>query len=304
MNPTTRSWTVALAAIAGLLAAIASAAGVFLHGDLATVAVTTFRGETVETLVNGVYRYNSIAFASEGVGWDVITLFLVVPALAACLPGLWHGSLRARLMAMGILAYFLYQYLEYAVSVAYGPLFLDYVGAFAASLAGIVVLASGIDLADLAARFGTRFPRRSVAGLGILFIVLLGGMWLPLVLRTMTAADAGGALAGGTTLVVQAFDLGLLVPLGIFTAITAWRRHPAGYLLGSVVVVKAVAMALAIVAMIVAEGLATGAWAVPPMVVFGVVAAISAAIGVRLFGGIEPQSKATPRGPGVIATAS
>ncbi len=303
MNRTARTWTVALAAIAGLLAVIASAAGVFLHGDLATVAVTTFRGETVDTLVNGIYRYNSIAFASEGVGWDVVTLFLVVPALAACLPGLWKGSLRARLMAMGILAYFLYQYLEYAVSVAYSPLFLVYVGAFAVSLAGIVVLASGIDLADLAARFGTRFPRRSVTGLGILFVVLLSGMWLPLVLRTMTAADAGGALAGGTTLVVQAFDLGLLVPLGIFTAISAWRRHPAGYLLGSVVVVKAVAMALALVAMIVAEGLATGAWAVPPMAVFGAVAVISAAIGFRLFGGIEPQPKETPRRAGLITAA-
>lgn len=303
MNPTTRSWAVALAALAGLLAAVASAAGVFLHGDLATVAVTTFRGETVDTLVNGAYRYNSLAFASEGVGWDVITLFVAVPVLAACLPGTWRGSLRARLLATGILAYFLYQYFEYAVSLAYGPLFLVYVGAFAVSLAGIVVLASGVDLADLGARFGSRFPRRGVAGLGILFVVLLGGMWLPLVLRTMTAADAGGALAGGTTLVVQAFDLGLLVPLGIFTAITAWRCHPAGYLLGPIVVVKAVAMALAIVAMLVAEGMATGAWAVAPMAVFGVVALISAAIGVRLFGGTEPVATTARGAANVIATA-
>lgn len=303
MNPTTRSWTVALAAIAGLLAAVASAAGVFLHGDLATIAVTTFRGETVDTLVNGAYRYNSLAYASEGVGWDVITLFVAVPALAACLPGIWRGSLRARLMATGVLAYFLYQYFEYAVSLAYGPLFLAYVGAFAVSLAGIVVLASGVDLAALADRFGSRFPRRSVAGLGILMVVLLGGMWLPLVLRTMTADDAGGALAGGTTLVVQAFDLGLLVPLGIFTAISAWRRHPAGYLLGSIVVVKAVAMALAIVAMLVAEGLATGAWAIAPMAVFGALAVTSAVIGVRLFGGIEPGPTPAPGGASVIAGA-
>ena len=38
-------------------------------------------------------------------------------------------------------------------------------------------------------------------------------------------------------------DLGFLVPLGVFTAVLAWRRAPAGYLLASVVVVKAVAMA-------------------------------------------------------------
>ena len=62
-------------------------------------------------------------------------------------------------------------------------------------------------------------------------------------------------------------------------------------------------MALAIVAMLVVKGLATGDWAFPPIVVFGAVATFSAAIGLRLHGGIEGGASAAPRGAGAIATA-
>ena len=90
-------------------------------------------------LVGGVYRFNSLAVAAEGVGWDSVTLFVVVPILAAALLGVWRGSMRAALLVAGILAYFAYQYLEYATFLAYGPLFLVYVAIFALSLSGLAV---------------------------------------------------------------------------------------------------------------------------------------------------------------------
>ena len=44
----------------------------------------------------------------------------------------------------------------------------------------------------------------------------------PLIASTFDATSVP-QLNGGTTLVVQAFDLGLLVPLGLFTAVTVQR---------------------------------------------------------------------------------
>ena len=133
-----RRWVVGLVALAGALAAIASGAGVLLRGDLATMPFVTVRGEHVDVLTNGIYRFNGKAVAAEGVGWDAVTLFLVVPTLAVLLPGLLRGALPARLAATGILAYFLYQYFEYATFLAYGPLFGVYVAIVALSLTGIV----------------------------------------------------------------------------------------------------------------------------------------------------------------------
>jgi hypothetical protein len=292
-------WLAGLAGVIAALGAIASGAGVFLRGDLATVPFTTVRGEVVDSLVGGVYRFNGLTIASEGVGWDVVTLVLVVPALLLTVPGLWRGSLRAALVATGLLAYFAYQYLEYATFLAYGPLFLVYVAIFALSLSGIALLVSTIDLAGLPAHFSPRFPRRAVIGFGLFMAVLLAGMWLPLIARTLSLETVED-LAGGTTLVVQAFDLGVLVPLGLFTGAAVHRRLPIGFVLACVIVVKGVAMGSAIAAMLVFEGMATGATQVAPIVGFALIALASLAIAVRVFGSLDrpPEAAAAGRGLG------
>ena len=292
MNNHGLRWIAALCALVAGMAAVASAAGVFLRGGLETVEFVTARGERVDVLVDGVYRYNGLDIAAEGVGWDFVTLFLVVPALVLLLPALAHGSLRAAFGVTGILAYLLYQYFEYAVALAYGPLFLLYVATFALSLSGIVLILGRVRYTELAARFGAGFPRRGIIGLGLWMAGLLLLLWLPLIGRTLGGTIQDGDLDGGTTLVVQAFDLGLLVPLGLFMAVAVQRRLVAGYVLAAAVVVKAVAMPIAIGAMLVFEAFAGEPFQVVPLVIFGGTAAVSALIGIRLFRSITPD--ATP----------
>jgi hypothetical protein len=277
---------VALVALTGVLAAAASAAGVFLRGDLATQVFTTVRGDQVDVLRGGVYRFNGEAVAVEGVGWDAVTLFLVVPALLLLLPALRRGSSRARLATMGILVYFLYQYFEYATFLAYGPLFLLYVATFALSLTGVAVLAAGLDLGVIANGVTSGFPRRPMIAFGIFMAVLLGGLWLPLIASTF-GAEQVPQLEGATTFVVQAFDLGLLVPLGLFTAVTVWRRLPVGYVLSAIVVIKGMAMGASIAAMMAVETVVTGESQVPPLILFAGIALVCAALAARVFGSLH-----------------
>jgi hypothetical protein len=292
----TRGWPlVGLVALTGVLATIASAAGVFLRGDLATQLFTTVRGEDVEVLTGGTYRFNGVAIAAEGVGWDGVTLFLVVPALLLSLPALRSGSDRALLFAAGVLTYFLYQYAEYAMVLAYGPLFPLYVATFALSLSGIALVLADLDLRALAGGIGTRFPRRGAAGFGVFMAVLLAGMWLPLIAST-AGETMVPQLDGGTTLGVQAFDLGFLVPLGIFTAVTVWRRLPVGYVLASIVVIKGAAMGAGIAAMLIVEAQVTGVIQAPPIIMFLGVCAVSLALAFRIYGsiGTAPQLAGSP----------
>lgn len=301
MIRTQPGWIVALCAAIAALVAIAAGAGVFLRGDLATTPFVTVRGETIDLLTDGTYRFNSKVIAAEGVGWDLVTFFLVVPAFIATLPFLRRGSLRARLIAIGILVYFLYQYLEYATFLAYGPLFPVYVAIVGLSLSLIAILAGGLDVANLPARFDSRFPRRGVIALAATIPLLLGGMWAPLVARTLDK-DVVPELAGGTTLVVQAFDLGLLVPLGVFTAVTVFRRLPVGYVLASIVVVKAAAMGTAIAAMLIVEGFATGVWQWPPIVLFAAIGVVGVVLGSRVIASVVvPGARsAAPAGPPAV----
>lgn len=271
----------------GLLAAVAAGAGVFLRGDLATEPFTTVRGDLVDVLTAGVYRFNGKAIAAEGVGWDAVTLFLVVPALLISLPFLRMGSLRARLFVLGVLAYFTYQYFEYAMALAYGPMFLVYVGIGALSVTGIALLAGGLDLKAIEARVSDRFPRRAMTGFGIFMAVLLSGMWLPLIAQTWDATSVP-QLNGGTTLVVQAFDLGFLVPLGLLTAVTVKRGLAVGVVLSAIVVVKGMAMGAGIASMLIVDWLATGVPQLHPILVFAAISLACGALAWRVFGSIGP----------------
>jgi hypothetical protein len=297
-----RPLTLLVALVAGL-AAIASAAGVLLRGDLATQPFTTVRGDLVDVLVDGVYRFNGKAIAAEGVGWDAVTLFLVVPALLLTLPYLRRGSLRGRLFATGILAYFVYQYFEYAMALAYGPLFALYVAIGALSVTGIALLLAGLDPAVLRSRVSDRFPRRPMMAFGIFMAVLLGGMWLPLIVATFDTTSVP-QLNGGTTLVVQAFDLGLLVPLGLFTAVTVQRSLVAGYVLSAIVVVKGMAMGAGIAAMLIVEWSATGVSQLPPILVFAMISLVSAVLATRVYGSIGPVAAGERSTSGMEVTAS
>jgi hypothetical protein len=265
-----------------LSAGAASAAGVFLRGDGSSVPAVSVRGETYEYAATGIYKYNAQRIVAEGVGWDLVTLILVVPAMLFVLPLLARGSLRGRLIALGLLTYFFYQYLEYAVFWAFGPLFLLFVAIYAGSLAGIIWILSTLDIPGLAGRFSGRFPRRGMAALsGFLTLVLLG-MWVPLVAGAM-AGKIQGVLYGSSTLVVQALDLGLIVPLAAFTAVSAWLGRPVGYLLCSVLAVKAVTMGSALCAMILNVWIVSGKLEDPPLVIFGCVVVVAAVLGFRMY---------------------
>jgi hypothetical protein len=295
-------WLVGLVGLTGILAAIASAAGILLRGDLETRVFTTLRGDAVEYLTDGAYRFNGINMASEGIGWDLVTLLVVVPALALTLPSLLRGTLRGTLLAAGFLVYFLYQYAEYAVGLAYGPLFPVYVGIIALSVSGLALLLSRVDIAALPERFGPHFPRKAMVAFGLYMAILLGGMWVPLIAGTLTATSVP-QLYGGTTLVVQAFDLGVLVPLGLFTAVTVYRRLPVGYLLSAVVIVKGASIALGIVAMLVVEWLTTGEPQLPPIIIFGLTSIAGLAIAVRMYRAIDTRPTAAIRPAASAATA-
>ena len=294
----------ALVGFVALLAGIASVAGIALRGDLATYPWTTIRGETIDAVTGGIYAWNALPVVSEGIGWDIVTLVLAVPGALLAAAGMARGSYRATLVALGFLVYLLYQYAEYAMFWAIGPLYPLHVLLTALSLSATGLLVANLDVAAVPRRFGPTFPRRAVAGLGVFMVVVLSVLWLPTVWRVVVGGEVQGILNGGSTLVVPAFDLGFLVPLGVFTAVAAWRRLPAGYVLATTVVVKAVAMGAAIAAMLLVEWVTTGVFAAVPIALFALTSLGAAAIGYRVYGSIRDDGVAADAGPAVSGASS
>ncbi|MGD1995150.1 MAG: hypothetical protein PVH62_00100 [Anaerolineae bacterium] len=287
MKGKSRIGIIGLCLVIALLTGIASAAGLFLRGDGSFEPVTSVRGEHYEMATTGVYAYNAVRVVAEGIGWDIFTLVFAVPALLLGLPALAKGSLHGKLFALGIFGYLFYQYLMYAVTWAFGPLFLLFIAIYALSLTAIVWIVSTIPLAGLAERFSERFPRRGMAVLCFLVAAVLLFMWLNRILSAM-GGEIEGVLQGQTTFVVQALDLGLIVPLALFTGVTAWRGSAAGYLLSSTVVVKAFAMAAAICAMLLSAWAYEGTLQIVPLAIFATAAGATLWLGIRMYRSLLP----------------
>lgn len=264
--------------IIALAVGVTSAIGVFARGSGATEHGVSIRGEEFEYATDGVYAYNAERVVAEGVGWDALTLFAAVPALLVCVPFVARGSLRARLAAAGILGYFVYQYLMYAVFWALGPLFPAFIMLYPVSFIGVVWIVATLDIRSLPARFSEKFPRKSIAIFSGVMGLQLIAMWVPRIATGLSGDLAGAGLLGTPTLAVQALDLGIIVPLALATAVLAWQRKPVGYLLAAVFSVKGVTMAGAIVAMLISAWIVEGTPEIPPLVLFSTATAVAGVI--------------------------
>jgi hypothetical protein len=272
-----------LAVLVAVLAAVAAGLGVVARGDGAYETVTSVRGITYRMATDGIYAYNAEQVVAEGVGWDVFTLFLAVPAMAVAAWFTAAGSFRGRLAAAGLFGYFLYQYLEYVVTWAFGPLFPLFIAIYAASLAGIVWLGVSLAADGIALRFDRRFPRRAFATLNVGLAALLALMWAARIATGLGGDLEAAGLRGETTMVVQALDLGLVLPSALLISVLAWRRSDAGYVLAAAYAVTGVAMGAAIAAMLLSAWAVTGELAVPPLVIFGAYVIGSAIVAVRIY---------------------
>jgi hypothetical protein len=230
---------------------------------------------------SGVYAYNAQRVVAEGVGWDVVTLFLAVPALLLAAPLVARGSFRGRLFAVGLLGYFLYQYLEYAVTWALGPLFLLFVAIYATSLVGIAWIGWSLVKEHPATMFAERFPRRGWAALNLAMSSLLTLLWLQRI--ALATRGEPGLLLGETTLTVQALDLGLLVPTSVLIAILVLRRTEIGYALAASFGVTFATMTAAIAAMLVSAAVIEGTVEMVPLAIFALASLAAIALLIRSY---------------------
>lgn len=281
MTNTTRRMTALLCAFIGLLAGVAAALGVFARGDGTFTAVTSALGERYEIAESGVYAGSARQLVAEGIGWDVFTLFVAVPILLVASVFVARGSFRGTLVAAGMLGYFFYMHLEYAVTWSFGPLFGLFIATYGLSLVGLVGVAALVARDGVAGRFDDRFPRRAWAGLSIGMGLLLAVMWIGRIVDALQAEIP--ALHGETTMTVQALDLGLVVPVAILVAVLALRGNAAGLAASAAFAVTFVTMCAAIGAMMISASIVNGVAQVPPIVIFGAASVAGLFVGRRMY---------------------
>jgi len=230
------------------LALFAASMGLFYQQPGQPYPYTNHRDETVTINGRGLYFYDTLSTAAQMQGNDLITLLVGLPLLAVATRLAFQGRLRGRLLLTGTLGFFLYTYMSMSMLTAYNNLFLVYVALFGLSLYAFILSMMSFDLADLPGHFSPRLRHTPIAVLlflvaGFLSLAWLGRIGSPLL------SGAVPILENTTSLVIQAMDLALIMPLAFLAGILLLRRSAWGYLLTSVFVLKAVTLGLGVSAM-------------------------------------------------------
>jgi hypothetical protein len=245
-----------LATIIIPLALLAAGAGVFWRGSGEPYLFHTLRGEDVLIRGHGLYRFDTVNSASQEIGTDIVTLLIGIPLLIAGILLSRIGTLRGHLLLTGALGYFLYTYGAMCFLTAFNPLFLVYVALFSLSLFGFIRSLSQLDVNEVVHHISAGFPRRAVAIYFIIVAIFLTLAWLGLTTSPSLTWTPPAGLESAITMVIQALDLGIIVPTSLITATLLLKRQPWGYVLSSVMLLKILTMGAALIAMIIGQILA------------------------------------------------
>lgn len=146
---------------------------------------------------------------------------------------------------LGLLAYVAYTYATYLIGVPHDGAFLAYVAAAGLSVAALLDGLLRVDVTATASAFA-RLHRRGIGwflvGTGVVFALL----WLADVVPAIPGDGVPSSLGpGGTPFPIYVLDLSVVLPAVVATGVLLVRRHPAGPLLGAVVLAKIVTLGLA-----------------------------------------------------------
>ncbi len=150
-----------------------------------------------------------------------------------------QGWAKGWLIWAGLVGYLFYAYALYSFDGVLNPAYPLYLAILALSVLALVLFVRAVNPASLVSA-RRQPPRRTVAGLFGLLLVLFTALWLSQLLPAMAARQP---LPGQTIFVL---DLAIALPLTGLTAWLLWRGHPVGDLLAIPMLMKVAVLGVSV----------------------------------------------------------
>ncbi|MGY1695321.1 hypothetical protein ACI780_10435 [Geodermatophilus sp. SYSU D00814] len=287
-----------LPGLVAALAAAVAATGLVRRPSGDPVAVTTTRGQTAELAGSGLYARDTVFTAAGNTAVDAVVLAFGVPLVITSWLQHRAGSPRGSLLLTGTLGYLLYVYANYALGVAYNPLFLTYVTLVATGLAGFLTALAGTDRAVLrAVAADPAVPHRALSRFLLASAAVTAVVWLQPLLAALRTGGTPELLDVYTTPVTSALDLAVVAPAAALAGLLVRRGDPRGHLLAVPLLVLLVLLLPTIALSTVLQAVAGISFTVPqvvgPIAGFGVLGAVGLRLLTRLL-------RAVPAVPGPV----
>lgn len=231
-------------------AALCAFIGVCSNDGTGEYSHISINGQMVVIYGRGIYKHESLSMASQVIAQDYVILILGIPGLLLSLL-FARKSLRGVFLLAGTLGFFLYTYMSYSFLANYNELFMIYILLMACSLVAFIAVCINITGFGLIKCFNDK-PKLNFTGI---FMLIMGGlvgvMWLVRIIPPLLSGTTPESVEHYTTLVIQAMDLGIVIPALIVAGILTLRKNPIGYFLSVLLSIKMLTLLISITAMMI-----------------------------------------------------
>jgi hypothetical protein len=240
------------------------------------IAILLTIATTGGIFISSLYRDNPY-FVAQAIGQDFVSLFVVLPTLVVAAFLASRGSPRARIIWLGALVYLVYTYVVAAFDVNFNLFFLVYVALLGCSLYALIGGLVTVNLSDIKECFTEKTPIKAISIYSATLAVLFYFLWLREIVPALIAGEIPQSIQdnGTPTNAVHVLDMAWILPAFGITAISLWRKQALGYTLAGVLLSYGVLLMLAILSMVASMIMRGYPVAVPQVVIFGTLFALS-----------------------------
>jgi hypothetical protein len=214
-----------------------------------SLAIVSFCGAFLPV----TYEREVPSLATQGIGQDLVDLFLVVPLLVILLIFVRKQNRAAMLLFSGTLFYILYSFIIYSLGIHFNYLFLLYCATLGLSTYLFIIMFHELMEMDVGSWFEEGVPVRLTGIYLIIVAILFYLLWLKEIVPAVIHNQIPDSVSDYNLLVnpVHVIDLAFALPGLILSAILLMKRKSLGYILSLTGLVFIIILAIALAAMVI-----------------------------------------------------
>lgn len=237
------------------------------------------------------YARNTPSFAAQGIGQDIINLFVVAPLLLYSSIFYYKDHKRAMFLWAGLIMYVLYSYVIYCFSQPFNSLFLVYCAVLGLAFYTFILFLLENFQKPIKDWYRKKFPINVVISFMLVISILFYFVWLSEVIPALIRNQIPQSIIenGVNTNPVHVLDISIILPALILTAILLFKNNEHGYFLAPILLIFLLMMALAIIGMIIAMQILGVPTDIGLSVIFIIIAILDALITTKVLITLKPK---------------
>jgi len=212
-----------------------------------SLAIASFCGAFLPV----TYEREVSSLATQGIGQDLVDLFLVVPLLIILLIFVRKQNRAAMFLFSGTLFYILYSFIIYSLGIHFNYLFLLYCVTLGLATYLFIIIFHELMGMDVGSWFEEGVPVRLTGIYLIIVAILFYLLWLKEIVPAVIHNRIPGSVSDYNLLVnpVHVIDLAIVLPGLILAAVLVMKKRALGYTLSLTGLVSIIILAIALAAM-------------------------------------------------------